>query len=101
MFYFYKHLIQLRKEVDVITTGDYTDLYPEHDSIFGYRRQSDTQTLICLNNYYNTEAECVLPEDFELINAKVLLSNYETGIKLNRHIIMRPYETLTLLCETR
>jgi len=101
VFYFYKHLIQLRKEVDVITTGDYTDLYPEHDSIFGYRRQSDTQTLICLNNYYNTEAECVLPEDFELINAKVLLSNYETGIKLNRHIIMRPYETLTLLCETR
>ena len=69
VFYFYKRLIELRKEVAVITDGDYTDLLPEHSSIFAYSRKNASQTLLCVNNYYGEDAECVLPECYEMAKA--------------------------------
>ncbi|KOO02562.1 alpha,alpha-phosphotrehalase [Vibrio nereis] len=100
VFYFYQKLIQLRKEIDVITTGSYQDLYPEHQAVFGYQRQSDTQTLICLNNYYGEEAECVLPNGFDVGKAKYVLGNYDDLPQgVTQHQVLRPYETRVILAE--
>ncbi|MFI3273043.1 alpha,alpha-phosphotrehalase [Vibrio sp.] len=101
VFYFYKSLIELRKEVPVITHGSYNDLLPEHPSVFAYSRETDSQTLLCINNYYGEEAECVLPERFDMSKAKSLLSNYQeanTSAALH-HQVLRPYETRILLLE--
>ncbi|WP_286294556.1 alpha,alpha-phosphotrehalase [Vibrio apostichopi] len=101
VFYFYKSLIELRKEVPVITHGNYQDLLPEHSSVFAYSRESDNQTLVCINNYYGEETECVLPERFEMMKAKSLLSNYhvsESSVK-SHHQVLRPYETRILFIE--
>ncbi|MEZ8647606.1 alpha,alpha-phosphotrehalase [Vibrio splendidus] len=101
VFYFYKSLIELRKEVPVITHGSYQDLLPEHPSIFAYVRESEGQTLLCINNYYGEEAECVLPERFEMVKAKSLLSNYQVSESLvaSHHQVLQPYETRILLIE--
>ncbi|WP_114633914.1 alpha,alpha-phosphotrehalase [Vibrio splendidus] len=101
VFYFYKSLIELRKEVPVITYGSYQDLLPEHPSVFAYSRESEGQTLLCINNYYGEEAECVLPERFEVAKAKSLLSNYQVSESLvaSHHQVLRPYETRILLIE--
>ncbi|KPM00597.1 MULTISPECIES: alpha,alpha-phosphotrehalase [Vibrio] len=101
VFYFYKALIELRKRVPVITHGSYQDLLPEHPSIFAYVRESEGQTLLCINNYYGEEAECVLPERFEMAKAKSLLSNYQVSESLvaSHHQVLRPYETRILLIE--
>ena len=101
VFYFYKSLIELRKEVPVITHGSYQDLLPEHPSVFAYSRESEGQALLCINNYYGEETECALPERFEMMNAKCLLSNYqETGNSVtSHHQVLRPYETRILLIE--
>ncbi|MBR9875011.1 MAG: alpha,alpha-phosphotrehalase [Vibrionaceae bacterium] len=101
VFYFYKRLIELRKQVQVITDGSYQDLLPEHARIFAYARQNDTQTLLCINNYYGEEVECVLPERFEMAKAKCLLSNYQNAASAvaSRHQTLRPYETRILLIE--
>lgn len=101
VFYFYKSLIELRKEVPVITHGSYQDLLPEHPSVFAYSRESEEQTLLCINNYYGEEAECALPERFDMTNAKCLLSNYqETDDSVtSHHQVLRPYETRILLIE--
>lgn len=101
VFYFYKSLIELRKEVPVITHGSYQDLLPEHPSVFAYSRESEGQALLCINNYYGEEAECVLPERFDMTNAKCLLSNYqETDNSVtSQHQVLRPYETRILLIE--
>ncbi|PMM41903.1 alpha,alpha-phosphotrehalase [Vibrio splendidus] len=101
VFYFYKSLIELRKEVPVITHGSYQDLLPEHPSVFAYSRESDNQTLICINNYYGEEAECVLPERFDMSKAKSLLSNYQAANTSGvlHHQVLRPYETRILLIE--
>jgi trehalose-6-phosphate hydrolase len=100
VFYFYQKLIQLRKEVEVITSGNYLDLYPGHHSVFGYQRQSNRQTLICLNNYYGHESECVLPKEFECEKAKYLLGNYsDLDGDVSQHQMLRPYETRIILLE--
>ncbi|EAP91851.1 alpha,alpha-phosphotrehalase [Vibrio splendidus] len=101
VFYFYKALIELRKRVPVITHGSYQDLLPEHPSIFAYVRESEGQTLLCINNYYGEEAECVLPERFEMAKAKSLLSNYQVSESLvaSHHQVLQPYETRILLIE--
>lgn len=101
VFYFYKSLIELRKEVPVITHGSYQDLLPEHPSVFAYSRESEGQALLCINNYYGEETECALPERFDMTNAKCLLSNYqETGNSVtSHHQVLRPYETRILLIE--
>ena len=104
VFYFYQKLIQLRKNIEVITTGDYTDLYPEHAAVFGYQRKSESHTLICLNNYYGEETECELPIEFNCSNASYLLGNYADieasvaqGGKVSQHQVLRPYETRIIL----
>ncbi|ENQ8703015.1 alpha,alpha-phosphotrehalase [Vibrio harveyi] len=101
VFYFYKRLIELRKQVPVITDGRYEDLLLEHKRIFAYARQNDKQTLLCINNYYGEEAECVLPDRFDMSKAKNLLSNYQnaTSAIASSHQVLRPYETRILLIE--
>ncbi|EID7698443.1 TPA: alpha,alpha-phosphotrehalase [Vibrio parahaemolyticus] len=101
VFYFYKRLIELRKQVPVITDGRYEDLLPEHQRIFAYARQNDKQTLLCINNYYSEEVECVLPERFDMSKAKNLLSNYQNSASAvaSNHQVLRPYETRILLIE--
>ncbi|EMR9627680.1 alpha,alpha-phosphotrehalase [Vibrio parahaemolyticus] len=102
VFYFYKRLIELRKQVPVITDGCYEDLLPDHQRIFAYARQNDKQTLLCINNYYGEEVECVLPERFKMSEAKLLLANYQnsTSAVASNHQILRPYETRIVLLES-
>ncbi|MFT6984833.1 MAG: trehalose-6-phosphate hydrolase [Psychromonas sp.] len=100
-FYYYQRLIELRKEVEVITTGDYTDLMPEHSQLFCYQRRSDKQTLICINNYYAEPVEYQLPTHLEIEQGKYILGNYPELLtdKPQRVITLRPYECRVLLIE--
>lgn len=50
VFYTYQRLIRLRKELAVLTEGDYTDLLPEHPSVWTYQRKTAEQTLTVLVN---------------------------------------------------
>jgi trehalose-6-phosphate hydrolase len=100
VFYFYKRLIELRKQVPVITDGCYEDLLPEHTEIFAYARENDEQILLSINNYYGEEAELVLPDRFDLSRAKILLSNYQGVSPGSKHQALRPYETRILLIES-
>ena len=63
--------------------------------------QQDRLPDSCLINYYGEEAECVLPERFEMAKAKSLLSNYQVSESLvaSHHQVLRPYETRILLIE--
>ncbi|GAB3525124.1 alpha,alpha-phosphotrehalase [Photobacterium alginatilyticum] len=99
VFHFYRRLIELRKEIDVITTGDYTDMMPEHDSIFCYKRESESQVLVCINNYYGEVVECFLPKALELEKGEYVLSNYAgvTEQKPTHCFALQPYETRVLL----
>ncbi|PSW01118.1 alpha,alpha-phosphotrehalase [Photobacterium lipolyticum] len=101
VFHYYRKLIKLRKELAVITTGDYTDLMPEHPQLFCYRRQSDKQTLVCINNYYGQETECQLPETLHVKQGHYILGNYsDHQHQVPCHqLALKPYECRVLLIE--
>ncbi|MFT6926504.1 MAG: trehalose-6-phosphate hydrolase [Psychromonas sp.] len=101
VFYYYQRLIALRKEVEVITAGDYTDLAPEHRQLFCYQRRSDKQTLICINNYYDKPFAYVLPMNLELHNAHYIIGNYPEilSVQATRSVALKPYECRVLLIE--
>ncbi|MFT7053908.1 MAG: trehalose-6-phosphate hydrolase [Psychromonas sp.] len=101
VFYYYQGLIALRKEVEVITTGDYTDLAPEHRQLFCYQRSSDKQTLICINNYYAEALEYELPMNLDIHKGKYIIGNYPELLTLQatRSVKLQPYECRVLLIE--
>lgn len=101
VFYFYKSLINLRKEISVITDGDYIDLLPDDKQLFCYSRSNDDQTLLCINNFYQEKATFELSDQFDLANARYLLGNYIGSDELipKRVLELQPYETRILLIE--
>ncbi len=91
IFYHYKHLISLRKKLDVITTGDFNLLFEYHPKIFAYERRSESEKLVVLCNFSSDEIvieeEAILPE---LTGTELIVQNYKEE-ELGK---LRPYETL-------
>lgn len=85
---YYRKLIQLRKEYDVISKGSYEPLLETHPQVFAYKRNYENENLIVVNNFYGEETTI----DLALEGYKVLISNYakkENEDPKN----LRPYET--------
>jgi trehalose-6-phosphate hydrolase len=101
VFYFYKELIALRKQLAVITDGSYVELFPEHTQVHGYLRESEDAMLLCLNNYYGEETSVVLPEQFDGLVSRAVLSNCGVvgEVELMGEVVLKPYETLVLLVD--
>ena len=94
VFHYYKKLIRLRKENEIIVYGKYELLIPEDDNIFAYTRSLDGKKLLTVCNFSKTEQKF----DFSgYEKAKVLISNYERDIRENS--ILKPYEAVVLLLD--
>ncbi|MFD1775066.1 glycoside hydrolase family 13 protein [Paenibacillus rhizophilus] len=88
IFHYYRQLIQLRKEYNVIVYGDFKLLFPEDKDLFAYTRSLDETTLLVLCNFYGNPVSFELPE--ELAGDKeLLISNYSGDISGGS---LRPYE---------
>ena len=77
VFSYYKKLIRLRHENEIIVYGDYELLAPEDEALFIYTRMLGTQRLMVLCNF--TEKEVAIPAEVtEQIpaDAKLLIGNY-------------------------
>ncbi len=87
IYHYYKKLIKLRKENEVIVYGDFELLLHEDNNIFGYVRTLEDSKIVVLCNFYSNEVEYHLPKEYEMID-ELLISNYNDTVK-NR---LRPYE---------
>lgn len=96
IFYHYQKLIQLRKEYDIITEGDYELIAADHPSVFAYLRNTDHEKLLVVNNFYDQEVEWSLPDqfDFDPYNHQILISNYSDSVNKYDQINLRPYESI-------
>ncbi|MFK3959736.1 alpha,alpha-phosphotrehalase [Pseudalkalibacillus hwajinpoensis] len=96
VFEHYQKLISLRKNMDLITYGDYELLLAEHPQLFAYVRNGENEKLLVINNFYESEVTFELPDDVEVngYNAEVLLSNYEDTPNTFKKVSLRPYESI-------
>lgn len=96
VFYHYQKLIQLRKEYNIVTDGNYELLLANHDAIFAYIRNNGNEKLLVVNNFYSKEVEFQLPAHVDIagVTSTILLSNYADSTEDIKQIKLRPYESV-------
>ncbi|KYD09156.1 alpha,alpha-phosphotrehalase [Heyndrickxia sporothermodurans] len=96
LFYHYQKLIQLRKQYDLITYGEYELILNNHPRIFAYLRNGDNEKLLVVNNFYGKETSFELPEEIQLegFTSEILISNYSDSTSHFHHVRLRPYESI-------
>ncbi|MCG3084325.1 alpha,alpha-phosphotrehalase [Anoxybacillus sp. LAT_35] len=96
IFYHYQKLIQLRKQYDIITTGDYELILEDHPSIFAYIRNGNDEKLVVINNFYGQETLFEWPKHIDIseYTSQVLLSNYDDSPNDFKRMTLRPYESI-------
>lgn len=91
---FYKKLVQLRKEMEVISEGKIEFLMKEDEKVLAYRRYTDSQEMLVMCNLTSEEAPVTLPQGWE--NTDVLVANWDNATALT-DLTLRPYECLALI----
>jgi trehalose-6-phosphate hydrolase len=99
VFYHYQKLNQLRKDLDIMTYGDYELILEDHPEIFAYFRNGDNgdngEKLLVVNNFYGKETKFTLPEENVAgYKADLLISNYDSAPEDISSFTMRPYESV-------
>ncbi len=95
IFHYYKKLIKLRKEHDVIVYGTYDVLLDDHEQIYAYTRTLKKEKLLVILNFSDHRPEFKLPEDMICRDVEVLISNYEQPKEPDvSSIKLRPYEAV-------
>ena len=75
IFYTYRRLIELRKELPVMTYGTYDLLLPDHEAIYAFTRTLEDERLLVVLNFSGEERGLELPS-ISLETAELLIGNY-------------------------
>ena len=89
VFSYYKELIRLRHENDIIVYGEYELLEPQNEELFIYTRTWNNEQLMVLCNF--TDKDVVIPAAVMAqipADAQILISNYVGNLEA----VLRPYE---------
>ncbi|AIC93755.1 alpha,alpha-phosphotrehalase [Shouchella lehensis] len=97
IFYFYKKLISLRKEYDVITDGNYTHLTRNHPTVFAYVRENEQEKLLVISNFYRSKSVFTCPASMVSLEGEQVIRNYDGEKKLTVSLELEPYETIAFL----
>jgi oligo-1,6-glucosidase len=94
VFHYYKKLIALRKENEVMVYGDYEDLSDGHEELYIYTRTLGEVTWVIALNHSDRTNEVKLPDIAHGDGKELLLVNYvevPEGVSAEM-LVMRPYE---------
>lgn len=94
ILYYYKKLIKLRRESDVIKYGEYKLILEEHPEIFAYTRSWNDDNILVICNFYGNTINVFLGEEYSKKDSQIILSNYKDAKILGRDIKLRPYEAI-------
>lgn len=93
VFHYYRQLLALRKQHEIIVYGDFTLLLDEDESIFAYTRSLGNEKLLTVCNFTESQLPFQIPEEFA--SAKKLIGNYDRET-YEGEITLKPYEALVL-----
>ena len=91
VFNYYKKLIRLRKENDVIVYGSYDLLLPDDPELYVYTRTLGNEKLLVICNFYGNTRKFELPEGWDPDRMEQMIGNYEK-CEISREMEIRPYE---------
>jgi trehalose-6-phosphate hydrolase len=97
----YKRLIALRKQVDVLTDGQYVLMEENHPQIYAYARMNADNILIIASNFSNERATFTLPSPIKDIQgtAELLIGNTKIVPTFGPNMEFEPYASYMWLLQ--
>lgn len=93
IFHYYRRLIELRKQHEVVVYGRYDLLLEQDERIYAYTRTLGEERLLVVLNFYGEPAAFQLPDTVSYTSAEPLIGNYEVAAGVDLHSLkLRPYE---------
>jgi oligo-1,6-glucosidase len=93
VFHYYKKLIQLRKQHDIIVYGTYNLILEDDPYIYAYTRTLGNEKLIVITNFSGKNPVFRLPDDITYKTKELLISNYDVDeTEELKKIHLRPWE---------
>ncbi|WP_216827757.1 glycoside hydrolase family 13 protein [Alkalihalobacterium elongatum] len=93
IYHYYRQLIQLRKQHEIIVYGDYDILHEDHPQVYAYTRTLGNEQLVVVCNFYGEDTTFELPENLSSKQYALLISNYDVQeSEAISTIALRPYE---------
>jgi oligo-1,6-glucosidase len=80
VWHYYRRLIELRTEHDVMAYGDYDPYLKEHEAVWAYTRTLGEERWLVVLNFSGTATEFELPADVVAdADPSVVIANYDLG----------------------
>ncbi|WFA20008.1 alpha-glucosidase [Paenibacillus mucilaginosus] len=95
IFHYYKKLIALRKQHDIMVYGEFISILDEHEQIYAYLRKLGEERWLILLNFAGESAVFELPGSVEGGGGELIIGNYgdaESQAASVRRVDLRPYE---------
>lgn len=93
VFSYYKKLIALRHQEEVIVYGHYELLLPESEELYVYTRELNEEKLLVICNFTDKEVSYAVPNEF--VGKEILISNYEEQ-EMKQELSLKPYEAIVI-----
>ncbi len=90
VFHYYKKLIALRKQYEVIVYGKYELLMPESEEMFTYTRTLGKEHLMVVCNFTDHEVTYQIPSQWKGKEKQVIIHNYDNLVE--DEMVLKAYE---------
>ena len=92
---YYKKLIRLRKENEIVVYGKYKAYDRDNDKIFAYERELNGEKLFVVCNFTDQTVDYNMPEEFPATTAECWISNINRK-EFTEKMELQPYEAFVL-----
>ncbi|MBD8067657.1 glycoside hydrolase family 13 protein [Bacillus sp. PS06] len=93
VYNYYKQLIKLRKNHEIIVYGAYDLILEDHPQIYAYTRSYNGEKLLIVTNFSDQELTFKKPEEVEFTANELLIGNYDVDSAEDAaSFTLRPYE---------